>query len=136
MSDALTVEVDGDRLERLYEAASAMRQSPRDAALTLVEEGLRMREFPAVEFRDTALGRQAYLRGERLAVWQIVIVARSYDDDIDLIAEHFGIPADSITSALDYAAHYEGDITADIAGIDAAGERLASTLPPQQVIDV
>ena len=82
MSDALSFEVDGDRPDLLCQAANAMRQSPRDAAITLVEEGLRMREFPAVAFRDTAPCRQAYLRGARLPFWQIATVARSYDDDL------------------------------------------------------
>lgn len=136
MSDAIRVEVDGERLERLCRAANGMRQSPADAAVTLVEEGLRMREFPVVEFRDTALGRQAFLRGTRLAIWHIVVAARDYVDDIESIAKHLGIVPDDVSSALAYATAYREDIESDIAGIDEAGERLAASLPPEHVIDI
>ena len=40
-----------------------------------------MRDFAGIEFRDTGIGRQAYLRGTRLAVWMVALVARDFGDD-------------------------------------------------------
>jgi hypothetical protein len=70
MSRVISCRLGEDRLQRLPRAARAMNRSPGEAAAAMVEEGLRLREFPGLEFRDTAVGRQAYLRGTRLAVWQ------------------------------------------------------------------
>jgi hypothetical protein len=64
----ISVRLDRERLERLRRTARAMNRTPGEAAAVLVEEGIRLREYPGIEFRDTALGRQAYLRGTRLAV--------------------------------------------------------------------
>jgi len=41
----------------------------------LIEEGLPHAEFPAIEFRDSAAGRQAYVVGSRLAVWELLMEA-------------------------------------------------------------
>ena len=70
-----------------------------------------MRDFPGITFRDTGIGRQAYLRGTRLAVWMVALVARAYTD---------GYP----------------DEIAAIADNEAASDRLAALLPPDQVVEV
>lgn len=69
----------GKRLKRM-----AIRHgwTPSDASAKLVEEGLRRSEFAFIDFRDSPAGRQAYIQGSTLAVWEIMWLARGYDDDV------------------------------------------------------
>ena len=44
-----------------------------------MEEGLRRSEFAYIDFRDSAAGRQAYMQGSSLAVWEVAMLLRDYD---------------------------------------------------------
>ena len=52
--------------------------TPSDTSARLVEEGLRRSEFGFIDFRDSPAGRQACLQGSTLAVWEIMLLVRSY----------------------------------------------------------
>src|ERR1039457_5938667 len=65
----------GKRLKRL---ATRHGWTPSDASARLVEEGLRRSDFAFVDFRDSAAGRQAYIQGSSLAIWEIMLLVRSY----------------------------------------------------------
>src|ERR1700690_2772649 len=67
-----------DRLKRM---ASRYGWTPSDASARLVEEGLRRSEFAFIDFRDSSVGRQAYLQGSTLAVWEVVLLVRHYKGD-------------------------------------------------------
>jgi uncharacterized protein (DUF433 family) len=59
-------------------------------------------EFPGIGFRDSAGGREAYILGNRVAVWEVLDTyqeARS----IAQTADHFGWPEHLIKCALAYA---------------------------------
>jgi predicted alpha-1,6-mannanase (GH76 family) len=57
----------GKRLKRM---ANRHGWTPSDTSERLVEEGLRRSEFGFIDFRDSPAGRQAYLQGSTLAVWE------------------------------------------------------------------
>ncbi|MGC2617595.1 MAG: hypothetical protein WA414_01055, partial [Acidobacteriaceae bacterium] len=61
----------GRRLKRM---ANRHGWTASDASARLVEEGLRRSEFALIDFRDSAAGRQAYIQGSTLAVWEVVLV--------------------------------------------------------------
>ena len=42
----------------------------------LVEEGLRRSEFAFLDFRDSPAGRQAYIQGSTLAIWEVMLLLR------------------------------------------------------------
>src|SRR5579864_8483022 len=65
----------GARLKRM---ATRHGWTPSDASARLVEEGLRRSEFAFVDFRDSGAGRQAYIQGSTLAVWEVVQLIRAY----------------------------------------------------------
>lgn len=103
-----------DQRERLQRVARQLGRSPSETAALLIEEALRQREFAFVEFRDSRAGRQAYLKGTRLAIWQVASLARSSDEDPARIAARLEIPIQQIAAALAYSRAYPAEIEAAI----------------------
>jgi hypothetical protein len=133
---AITIEIDDERLKRLHQAAREMNMTPAAAAARLLEEGLRLQEFPGIEFRDTDAGRQPYVAGIRMPLWHVAMVAREFGEDVSGIAQHLSIPQSSVEQALCYIRAYSAEIDAAIADIHAAADQLAATLPPSQVVSI
>jgi uncharacterized protein (DUF433 family) len=128
MSKVMSLRLEDDQVARLERAARQLGHTPARTAVLLLEEGLRQRDFPGIEFRDSPAGRQAYLRGTRLAVWHVVMLARHFDDPVALTAAHLEVPIRHIAAALDYAAAYSEEINA------ALGENAAETEDLQQAL--
>ena len=89
----------GNRLRRL---ASQHGWTASDASARLVEEGLRRAEFAFIDFRDSAAGRQAYIQGSTLAVWEVILLLRSYRSDTAAVAKHLAWPEAKVKAALHY----------------------------------
>jgi hypothetical protein len=134
MSSRISIELGKDRLARLRQVARTSGQTPEDTAATLIEEGLRQREFPGIHFRDTGAGRRAFVPGLRVPIYFLALLAREVDNDIATIAEHYAINERDVTVSLDYIRAYADEIERDIAEHEAAEERLLATLPPDQVV--
>src|SRR3989442_4418178 len=63
------------RYERLVtKQARAARTSKSDLVARYVIEKSLETEFPGISFRDSLSGREAYLTGHRVAVWEVVAV--------------------------------------------------------------
>ena len=75
----------GKRLKRM---ANRHGWTPSDASARLVEEGLRRSEFGFIDFRDSTAGRQACLQGSTLAVWEVMLLVRSYKNDVSAVADN------------------------------------------------
>lgn len=88
-----------------------------------------MAEFAYIQFRDSLVGRQAYLQGSSLAVWEVVKLARSFDGDAARTAEALGWPTVKAQAALNYAAAYPDEIAAAIADSQPSFEALTALLP-------
>jgi uncharacterized protein (DUF433 family) len=86
--------------------------APTDAASILLDEMLRQSEFAFIEFRDSPAGRQPFLQGTRLKVWQIVSIARDHGGHVARTAEHLSIPAVQVAAALTYAKAFPEEIEA------------------------
>jgi hypothetical protein len=54
----------------------------------LVEEGLRRLEFALIDFRGSPVGRQVYIQGSSLAVWEVMMIVRAYKGDAKKAAKH------------------------------------------------
>src|ERR1700745_2869109 len=74
----------GNRLKRM---ANRHGWTPSDASARLGEEGLRRSEFAFIDFRDSSAGRQAYIQGSTLAVWEVMLLVRAYKADASPVAE-------------------------------------------------
>ena len=97
----------GNRLKRM---ATRHGWTPSDASARLVEEGLRRSEFAFIDFRDSAAGRQAYIQGSSLAVWEIVLLVRSYKGDVAAVAKHLQWPEARVQAAVNYTEAFADEI--------------------------
>jgi hypothetical protein len=97
----------GKRLKRM---ANRHGWTPSDASARLVEEGLRRSEFAFIDFRDSAVGRQAYLQGSTLSVWEVMMLVRSYKGSATAAAKHLEWPLAKVQAAINYAEAFSAEI--------------------------
>jgi hypothetical protein len=97
----------GTRLKRL---ANRHGWTPSDASARLVEEGLRRSEFAFIDFRDPAAGRQAYIQGSSLAVWEVMLLVQSYKADAEAASKHLKWPEATVQAAINYAKAFPEEI--------------------------
>src|SRR5271169_6571535 len=90
----------GKRLKRM---ANRHGWTPSDASARLVEEGLRRSEFAFIDFRDSPVGRQAYIQGSTLAVWEVLLLVQSYRGDVPSAASHLKWPEARVQAGVNYA---------------------------------
>ena len=88
--------------DRLKKMARHHGWTVSDTSARLVEEGLRQNEFAQIDFRDSPVGRQAYVKGSGLAVWEVKMVARSYKYDVAKTAKHLNWPDWWVKAAFNY----------------------------------
>jgi hypothetical protein len=118
----------GQRLRRM---ANQHGWTPSDASARLVEEGLRRSEFAFIDFRDSLAGRQAYIQGSSLAVWEIWMVARDYQNDAAKVAKHLRWPEGKVLAAFHYANAFPEEINEALAENDAMDFETLSRMLPQ-----
>ena len=97
----------GNRLKRM---ANRHGWTPSDASARLVEEGLRRLEFAYIDFRDSGAGRQAYIQGSTLAVWEVLLLMRSHRADVSRVARHLKWPEGKVQAAVNYAKAFPEEI--------------------------
>jgi hypothetical protein len=118
----------GDRLKRM---AKRHGWTPSDASARLVEEGLRRSEFAFVDFRDSTVGRQACIQGSGLAIWEVVLLARSYKDDLMATAKHLRWPKAKVEAAVNYAEAFPEEIDQALAEYSAMNFTALKRMLPQ-----
>jgi uncharacterized protein (DUF433 family) len=118
-------------MERLQRMARRLGRTPSETSALLVDEALRAAEFAFVEFRDSPVGRQAYIKGATLAVWEVIMVARDHDLDAARTAAYLEWPEHKVHAALNYAAAYPDEINHALADNDSYDFEKLSRLLPQ-----
>jgi len=106
----------GQRLKRM---ARRHGWTASDTSARLVEEGLRRSEFALIDFRDSPAGRQAYVQGSTLAVWEVVMIVRSYRGDVQAAARHLEWPEIRVRAAVHYGEAFPEEIDEALAEYDA-----------------
>jgi len=102
-----------------------------DASARLVEEGLRRSEFAFIDFRDSGAGRQAFVQGSSLAVWEVALLLRSYKQNPTAVARHLGWPEPRVRAAVHYAEAFHDEIAAALADNDAVDLKALKRMLPQ-----
>ena len=118
----------GNRLKRM-----AIRHgwTASDASARLVEEGLRRSEFAFVDFRDSAAGRQAYMQGSSLAVWEVLLIVQSYKGEVGAVAAHLKWPEAKVQAAVNYAKAFPEEIESALTENEAIDFEALKRMLPQ-----
>lgn len=119
--------------KRLKSMANRHGWTPSDASARLVEEGLRRSEFAFLDFRDSTIGRQAYIQGSSLAVWEVMLLVRSYKNDLRAVARHLRWPQAKVQAAVNYAKAFPGEINEALEENQSSNFTALSRMLPQAV---
>jgi len=76
-----------------------------------LKEKTREEEFPGIGFRDAIGGREAYVLGHRVAVWEVVDVYKEAKSIVKT-ADHFSWPDYLVKCALAYAKAFAVEMAA------------------------
>jgi uncharacterized protein (DUF433 family) len=121
----------------LQRQARLMQRTVGETAARYLTEALRMVEFPGIEFRQTSIGRLAYVKGTRVAVWMLVMIARSYAMDVAKVAEHLEWRPEQVRGGLDYAAAFPEEVDPLVEETETMTyEKLKQRLPGLQLFQV
>ena len=118
----------GNRLKRM---ANRHGWTPSDASARLVEEGLRRSEFAFIDFRDSSVGRQAFIQGSTLAVWEVMLLVRSYKGSVSDVSRHLRWPEAKVQAAVNYAQAFPEEIEEALSENDAADFVTVKRMLPQ-----
>ena len=133
----INVELQDEQAVRLDRFANGLRKSRGEANAQLIEEGLRHAEFPAIEFRDSSVGREACVRGSRLAVWEVLMIAEGYELEVRKTAQHLQLDHDHVSQALHYASAFESEVRRELDENRAVTpEKLRDSLPPGAWVEI
>jgi hypothetical protein len=120
--------------KRLQKKAREMGRTASETGALLIEEGLRRDEFAFIDFRNSPVGRQAYIQGSTLAVWEVVWISRSYKGDVAKTAEHLEMSPLKVRAALNYSRAFPVEVRSAIAEHETTDfETLRRMLPQAEV---
>lgn len=133
----ISVELRDEQAARLDRFATGLRKSRGEATAQLIEEGLRHAEFPGIEFRDSMAGREPYVVGSRLAVWEVLMIAEGYGLEVGPTAEHLQLDHGRVAQALRYASAFEPEVRCALDENRAiTPEKLRASLPPGAWVEI
>lgn len=121
-------------MNRLRRLARRLGRTPSEAGALLIEEALRQTEFGHIVFRDSPAGRQAYLQGSGLAVWEVIEIARHYEMDPLRTGKHLQWPADRVSAALNYAGAFPEEVELALQDNAAYGPEVVARMLPQTTV--
>jgi uncharacterized protein (DUF433 family) len=119
MSSVVSLRLPEPQAARLRKYARRLGRTPSETGRILLDEALRQIEFPYIEFRDSAVGRQAYIKGRRSTVWMVMLIARGYKNDPKKTAKHFEWPLELVEAAFAYAKAFPQEIQTALEDYDA-----------------
>ncbi|PWU16777.1 MAG: hypothetical protein C5B50_12800 [Verrucomicrobia bacterium] len=101
--------IEKDAADLLSKQAKRRQLEVSTLSSLYLKEKAREEEFPGIGFRDSIAGREAYLLGQRVAVWEVLDVYREAKT-IFRTADHFGWPDYMVKCALAYARQFPEEI--------------------------
>ncbi|MDQ2742880.1 MAG: hypothetical protein M3Z66_11380 [Chloroflexota bacterium] len=130
MSKAVSLRLRESQVDRLSRVARRTQRPSSETAAILLDESLRMAEYPHIVFKDTAIGRQAFVSGTRLKVWQLINLLRRYDDDVASVADDLDLAPFLIEAAIHSGTAFSEEIEAAIQDYQSLNfEKLKQQLP-------
>jgi hypothetical protein len=86
-----------------------------------------------IDVRDSTVGRQAYIQGSSLAVWEVMLLVRSYNHDLRATAKHLRWPVARVQAAVNYAKAFPEEIDRALIEYDAVDFAALKRMLPQAV---
>ena len=126
MSRPISLRLPDEVRTRLGDESRRIASAPSSLAVVLIDEGLKMRRFAGIVFRDGPAGRRAGLANGP-DVWEIVRDLKRHGadgDQISAVAEETGLAPELIDLAADYYATFPAEIDDRIAADVRAAEEL------------
>jgi uncharacterized protein (DUF433 family) len=138
VSQILSLRIPDQMAERLDRFARRLGNgmTRTKAGVMLLEESLREAEFSFVEYRDSPIGRQPYMKGSGLAIWEVIMIAKRHDMDAEKIAEHYPYPVPNIKAALNFYDAYHDEIEQAIEDNHIGFEAMKRLLPTLRLFEV
>jgi hypothetical protein len=134
MSQVVSIRLKDEQVERLKRFARWSGKSQSEMGAQFIEESMRQTEYALIEFRGSTRGRLAYMKGSNLAVWEVIMIARDHDFDVERLMVYFRRPKAWIKTALNYYEAFPAEIDALIADNDAmTPEKLKRILPQLEI---
>lgn len=134
-SSPLSIRFDATLLDRLRRTTAARDATPSGLAQRLVDEGLRVQEFPGILFRDGPSGRRAGL-AIGPDIWEIVAAVRDSeltgDACVEAVGADLSLTSGAMRIALAYYGAFSAEIDAEIAANEAAAEQALRSWEAQQ----
>lgn len=104
------IRLPGDLAGEIRESALRQRTTATSVAARMIEEGVRMERFPGIDFRWAPSGRQPYLTGTGLTVWEVEMIWRHHDRDVAAALRNYPhLRAEQIRAAAAYARRYAAE---------------------------
>lgn len=130
---AVSLPISEDLAERLRAEGEASDQPPPVLAASLIDEGLKTRQFPGIVYMDGTAGRRACLSGGP-DVWQVIRalqeLATGQRDPVETICIESDLHERQIRLAVSFYEAYpdeiEDMIAKDVVAIDFIDEMIAS----------
>jgi uncharacterized protein (DUF433 family) len=133
-SSIVSSRLEPEQQRRLVRKAKQIGRSPSETGALLIEEGLRRDEFAFIDFRNSPAGRQACVQGSTLAVWEVVWIARGYEEDVGKTAAHLCMSPLKVKAALNYAQAFPDEIQEAIQEHESCDFASLSRMLPQAEI--
>src|SRR5438034_270903 len=97
---------------------------------------MRASKHPSIEFRQTPIGRMAYVRGIRLLVWLAVETVDECEGNAAKAAKLLQLPTLLVQAALAYAKAFPDEIAVDRAAGHRPLEELETLVPNHSFLRV
>jgi hypothetical protein len=110
MTHVVSIRLRDDQVTRLKRFARRMGKSQSEMGAQFIEESMREAEYANIEFRDSVLGRQAYMKDSNLAVWEVILIAQDHDMNVERVAAYFRRPRAWVNAAFHYYESYREEI--------------------------
>jgi uncharacterized protein (DUF433 family) len=136
MSEVVSLRLPDEQAKRLKRQARRMGRTPSETGRILLEEALRQIEFAHIEFRDSDAGRQAYIKGRRVQVWMIMMIASRYGHDVKKTAAHLQMPVEWVQAAFHYAEAFPDEIRDATEDNDSVTPEKLKRMLPGQYLDI
>ncbi len=138
MSQILSLRIPDQMVDRLDKFARRLGNgmTRTKAGVMLLEESLRETEYSFIEFRDSPVGRQPYMKGSGLAIWEVIMIAKGFDMDAEQIIQYYPYPIANIKAAINYFNAYSEEINQAIEDNHIGFDSMKKILPNIELFEV